>query len=86
MPNPHHLVAATRTVVVHFPGKREYWLTGKEFSVGEIIERHGCVWVISDVAGSAKTGRKQRITLTQTKVAALDAATSQAQAPATAHA
>ena len=43
----------TRTVIVPFPGKREYGLTDSEFSVGQTVER------------SAETGGKQRINLTE---------------------
>ena len=58
-------IVATRTVIVQFPGRREYWLTDSEFFVGQTIERERRAWVISSVAGSAETGGKPRISLTQ---------------------
>jgi hypothetical protein len=64
MLNPDPL-STTRTVIIEFPGKREYWLTEKEFAVGETIERHGCVWLVSNVAEIAETGGNPRIRLTQ---------------------
>jgi hypothetical protein len=61
---------ATRTVVVDFAhGKSEYWLTDREFSVGQTLERDGRVWIVSDVAGSAQTGEKLRISVTEAETA-----------------
>ena len=57
-------LVATRTVIVQFPGKREYWLTDSAFSVGQTIQRDGRVWMVASVAGSAETGGKPRIRMT----------------------
>jgi hypothetical protein len=62
----NHDLVATRTVLVCFAhGKSEYWLTDREFAVGEALEHSGRVWIISEVAGSAVTGGKPRISLTE---------------------
>lgn len=63
-------LVATRTVVIYFPnGETEYWLTEREFSVGQTIERNGRVWIITDVAGSGETGGKPRIRLAEAETA-----------------
>jgi hypothetical protein len=61
-------LVAIRTVVIQFPGRREYWLTEKEFTVGETIERNGRAWNVSEVLGSGETGGNPRIRLTERRV------------------
>ena len=58
-------LVATRTVVIQFPGRREYWLTESEFTVGQTIERNGRLWHVAEVLPSAETGANPRITLVE---------------------